>query len=75
MLERGVEGSKRPSCFSFGGAEGAKVPFLNCNDMLSKRSTDATETKQAISIQFLIEQDNYFYDCMKFCSLYSQRNA
>ena len=27
--ERGAGGSRRPSCLSVGGAEGAKVPFLN----------------------------------------------
>ena len=27
--EKGAGGSRRPSCLSLGGAEGAKVPFLN----------------------------------------------
>ena len=33
---RGGEGNKRPSCLSFEGAGGAKVPFLKCSRSLFK---------------------------------------
>jgi len=53
MAGKGTEESKCPSCLSFGGEGGAKMPFLKCNFALYAKRHAKKEMKY--SSNFIIE--------------------